>query len=126
MDDQTRQYIEAEVTRQLSSAVNRMRVMLREKHEAAFRKSWWRRAFAWVGLRVHALVLEYRRQQWERLSEAERGAHEDRWLTTTLPKLRGTPPSPRARLEPGDEDRAQVLETDFVKNILGTTSKETH
>jgi hypothetical protein len=124
MDDETQRYIDREVHKQLTLAVDGMRRTLRAKREAERRKTWWRRALSWVSQHINGVVLEFRRKQWARLSEAERAELEDKWLTRTLPKLRGNGPVLIRRLESGDEDRARVLESDFVKNILEQPAKD--
>lgn len=136
MDNQTKQFIQDEVHHQLARAIDGMRKELLKKERAKHRP-WWKRALQWVSARFYGFVLEYKRQQWARLSDAERAAAEDAWLSTTLPKLgshavgvfQGTgiqvrPTLTRVRrYEASDEDREQVLESEFVKSILEPTKE---
>lgn len=123
MDSETKYYIQDEVNRQLSYAVDEMRKALAKKALAERRQVWWRRLYAWAAGQIGGRILAYRLRRWESLSEEERRASEDLWLGRTLKRLSGKWRTER-NVETGPEAREEVLETDFVKSILEQPSKD--
>ena len=72
---------------------------------------WWVRLRAWLT----RPLLAFKAWRYARLPEEKREALEDAWLDSTQRKLRGRPPVAVRRLETGPEDRAVILEHDFVR-----------